>query len=489
MIFNNRKTRRQFLVGAGKTILALPFLPSLLPYKAFANTVTPPKRFVALTSHLGQREEWWRPFPFTTSPGLSVVRDGRSYNEISLTSLKSTGINHILTAAFAPYMDKMAFIHGLDISPNSGHNKGQVALGHISDSDPWETIDQVIARALYNRIYNTVPTLPIVLIDNGSGGTPSFRKNGTSLIKVPGTIQPRALVERLFRQHNPDTKQRYKKVMDQMSTAYHGLASNARLSKDDKTRVEAYADAFNDFENRLRLMAPLTPTCTNPNISQIDLKLMTQADMAIRHQLFNDAIVLSLSCGASLVVNANIANTHLSSQTIPHDWSHIDETNIGTSAGREAHRDTNKWIAEASVLDLVKKMDAMPDGSGTLLDNSLVYWGNEFSHGASHDQHNMPVVVFGSAGGKLRTGYLYNYEQQGTKILRYGLRAGRLYNQFLVTIMQAMGLTEDDYVRKNASGTVLRQGYGAYQSKNPERQSYYAAVESDHYLPLPGMLK
>lgn len=482
MIFNSRNSRRQFLIGAGKTVLAIPFLQSLSPIKALA--ATPPRRFISLTSHLGQREEWWLPFNL----GTPVTRDGRTYNEVSLSSLKATGINHILTANFAPYMDKMIFVKGLDISNKAGHNHGQVALGHISATEPWETIDQVIASALYGRIYNMTPTVPIVLIDNGNKGTPSYKKNGTSLIKIPGATQPKSLVERLFRQHSPLTKERYKKVTDLMATAYRDLASNSRLSKEDKTRIEAYADGFNDYENRLNSMAPLNSSCSERSLPSVDLSTMTEEEMTKRHQLFNDAIVLSLSCGASLVVNANIANTHLSTQTAPHDWSHIDEGSVGNLSGREGHRDINKWIAETSVLDLVRKMDAMPDGSGTLLDNSLVFWGNELAHGSSHDQNNMPTVIFGGAGGKLRTGYLYNYQQPSGHDIRFNLKAGRLYNQLLVTLMQSMGLIESDYAKKNSSGTILRQGYGVYQSKNSERQSYYASVEADHHLPLPGML-
>src|SRR4051794_11039235 len=41
-----KKTRRQFLVGTGKTLLALPLLPSLLPSEAQAQALPPAKKMM-----------------------------------------------------------------------------------------------------------------------------------------------------------------------------------------------------------------------------------------------------------------------------------------------------------------------------------------------------------------------------------------------------------------------------------------------------------
>ena len=57
------------------------------------------------------------------------------------------------------------------------------------------------------------------------------------------------------------------------------------------------------------------------------------------------------------------------------------------------------WLL-AYLLDLMKKT---PDGAGTLLDNSLVYFGSEMAEGY-HTNNNMPVVLAGKAGGKIATG-------------------------------------------------------------------------------------
>jgi hypothetical protein len=52
---------------------------------------------------------------------------------------------------------------------------------------------------------------------------------------------------------------------------------------------------------------------------------------------------------------------------------------------------------------LLDQLKSTPEGAGTLLDNSLIYFGSEMSVG-SHSNVNMPVVLAGRAGGAVVTG-------------------------------------------------------------------------------------
>ena len=45
-----------------------------------------------------------------------------------------------------------------------------------------------------------------------------------------------------------------------------------------------------------------------------------------------------------------------------------------------------------------------PEGSGTMLDNSLILWASEFSYGGKHSVMNLPVALAGRAGGMLNAG-------------------------------------------------------------------------------------
>ena len=52
----------------------------------------------------------------------------------------------------------------------------------------------------------------------------------------------------------------------------------------------------------------------------------------------------------------------------------------------------------------LEKLKSIPEGDGTLLDHSMVMLGSGLRDGNRHSPRNLPIVVAGKAGGKLRTG-------------------------------------------------------------------------------------
>ena len=58
---------------------------------------------------------------------------------------------------------------------------------------------------------------------------------------------------------------------------------------------------------------------------------------------------------------------------------------------------------------LVKKMAAIPEGEGTLLDNTMFLLGSGLSSGELHECTNLPTVIAGRGGGLLKTGQHIRY--------------------------------------------------------------------------------
>jgi hypothetical protein len=52
--------------------------------------------------------------------------------------------------------------------------------------------------------------------------------------------------------------------------------------------------------------------------------------------------------------------------------------------------------------EFLDKLKATPDGDGTLLDHSVVYWGSGMSNGNEHDRNNPPAVLVGGAHGRMK---------------------------------------------------------------------------------------
>jgi Protein of unknown function (DUF1552) len=61
---------------------------------------------------------------------------------------------------------------------------------------------------------------------------------------------------------------------------------------------------------------------------------------------------------------------------------------------------------------LAQKLDQMPEGEGTVLDNScLMFMSNMFS-GTKHDNKKVPIITAGGLGGALKTGRVLDYSDR-----------------------------------------------------------------------------
>jgi hypothetical protein len=109
-----------------------------------------------------------------------------------------------------------------------------------------------------------------------------------------------------------------------------------------------------------------------------------------------------------------------------HELSHAGDNDTATT---EKLVKINVWHSE----QLKYMLDALsaakePDGS-SMLDSSLILWGNELGAGNTHTYKNIPWVIAGSAGGALRTGRQINYKDQP-------------HNNLLVSVCNAMGFDD-----------------------------------------------
>ena len=81
----------------------------------------------------------------------------------------------------------------------------------------------------------------------------------------------------------------------------------------------------------------------------------------------------------------------------------------------------------------LEKMRSTPDGDGSLLDHSIIFCGSSLGDGNGHTQQNLPVLLAGGAGGKLK----------GGRHLRYP-KDTPLTNLFL-TVLDKVGLPAEHF--------------------------------------------
>lgn len=79
-------------------------------------------------------------------------------------------------------------------------------------------------------------------------------------------------------------------------------------------------------------------------------------------------------------------------------FAHRDTSDAGSSPENTAKLVTiNRWYA-SQVAQLAKRLDQIPEGTGTVLDHTLIVWANEFARG-DHSLENIPIVLVGGGGG------------------------------------------------------------------------------------------
>jgi hypothetical protein len=111
-----------------------------------------------------------------------------------------------------------------------------------------------------------------------------------------------------------------------------------------------------------------------------------------------------------------------------HDLSHAFKPEPG-SADYESLTKIGRYFAQ-SFGRLLSALDAVPEGDGSMLDNTLVMWTSEHkSQDGAHDRRDVPFLLAGSAGGSVRTG----------RLLRFG---GRAHNDLFVSVCHALGFPD-----------------------------------------------
>jgi hypothetical protein len=108
------------------------------------------------------------------------------------------------------------------------------------------------------------------------------------------------------------------------------------------------------------------------------------------------------------------------------DVAHHDTSDAG---GNPINTDRvvrmNRYYA-SQVARMAQALEAVPEGDGTVLDNTLIAWSNELGRG-DHNQRNVPIVLIGKAAGAIR---------RGGQLIDQG---DQVFNKLGCTILNAMG--------------------------------------------------
>jgi hypothetical protein len=190
-----------------------------------------------------------------------------------------------------------------------------------------------------------------------------------------------------------------------------------------------------DIESRLATVAePAATGCTPPSLGgSIDVR--AESNYPRVGELQMDLIVAAFQCGLTRVASLQWGNSNdqctyswLGVNTLGHDMAHNNH-NCDPSGSKKLT--TFRWYSEQAAY-LLGKLQAVPEGNGTMLDNTVVLWASEFGDSNGHVSNNLMWLLMGNAGGYFRSG----------RILNCG---GRSTNDVHTSLCNAMGLPDTSF--------------------------------------------
>ena len=121
----------------------------------------------------------------------------------------------------------------------------------------------------------------------------------------------------------------------------------------------------------------------------------------------------------------------------------VDEHGIGHTHPNDPSRDKNavpiRKFHAARVADLAKRLAAIPEGNGTMLDNTLIVWMSDSAEEHHGQGTQWPMVLVGNLGGRLKTAGRY------LQFPKYGGKGHRTMSNFYLSLLRAVGDKRDKF--------------------------------------------
>jgi hypothetical protein len=401
-------SRRTFLRGVGTT-LALPLLDAMIPpITALAQTPAAPRRLRRLGYvyiPMGADITRWTP------PGADRL------DELSPT-----------LAPLAPVKEHVTVISNLELrnaypgthaTSNSAFlSAARARLTESADYYLGTTADQIAARQIGRDAQ--LPSLELSMdlltlagqCDNGYACVYQNNLSWSSpTTPLPSESHPRVVFERLFGDGATAAERRATlrnraSLLDSVMEEFTRL--NNQLGPADQARLAQYLHAVREVERRIQRAE--TGAAENP-LPDLDRPAGVPSAYADHARLMFDLQVLAFQGDVTRVVTFQLAR-ETSNRTYPEIGvpdPHHPLTHHGNDPAKIAKVALINRFHMSLFAEFLAKMQATPEGNGTLLDHSLYLYGSGMGNPNQHDHDNLPILVAGGAAGRMRGGRHIRY--------------------------------------------------------------------------------
>jgi hypothetical protein len=403
--------RRSLTKSAGAALIMAPFYNLLSPGKARAATGA--KRLLIFHSQPCNTKEW-NPTAVTSETSFTLPA--------MLKGLTDVLPNVVLVDGLAPKQ------------PGDNHFSPHALTGVGREGRPDKgmiSIEQYIG----DQLEKTPDKRPIksLLLGTGAGSEAVFYRNNARLTTIAsplsayntvfsgGAAMPGMSPSMLL--------QRRKSVLDVVKEDVGEL--NAVLGASEKEKLELHLDSIRQFETRIAGSMQGEKACMKPAAPSDDLGSTAKKTLADLAHL--DLIVNAFACDITRLGAVQFGNSHTWQFDTPTGLRgelHMGIIHVQKVAAGIA---IENWLSQQFAA-VIKKLASIPeaDGSGTLLDNTLVVWTRDFGDADAHNSRNMKFVLAQGKNGYLKTAPTGRY-------LR--ITSNNRQERLLLNLAEAMGVT------------------------------------------------
>jgi hypothetical protein len=393
-ITKKRLSRRTVLRGAIGAI-GLPLLDAMLP----AASAAPPAqlRFGAVYVPNGVRPEVWTP---------------PSVGRLELPPLMER---------FAKLREHINVVTGLRAPDPFGHHVigslwlsgGSAKQTQSADVHAGQTIDQYIADAIGRETPLRSLELGIEDINSASNScqfgwsclylnTLSWQ---TPTKPLPNEMNPQSVFERMFGDIG-SAEERAARLKSRRSILDSVLASASRLNNElaprDRSTVEEYLQNIREVESRIQASGQRTDAAGDTPDAPAGIPGTYEEHVRVMYDLIALAWRADITRVATFMKGVEASSIGYPQIGVPE--SHHIVSHHGNVPDTMAKYAKINAYHLSLFGDFVEKLRATPDGDGSLLDHSLVMYGSGMGNGDKHDQSLIPIMLAGSAAGRLKGG-------------------------------------------------------------------------------------
>ena len=227
---------------------------------------------------------------------------------------------------------------------------------------------------------------------------------------MPKEVTPRMAFDRMFGSPEMGTRRQHNLLRQSILDVVREDAQQLmpRVSDTDKRKLDEYFSSIRDIELRIERSE------REDQQALPDLQVPEGRVEAFREhaRLMYDLMVIGFQTDTTRVATFMLDNaggnrrySEIGIKDAHHQMSHHrNQTDLVDKLQR-----IDQYLVEQFAYFL-GKLDSVNEGEHTLLDNSMILYGSGISDGNRHRHEDLPIVLAGSAGGRIETGRLIQPE-------------------------------------------------------------------------------